>query len=367
MYNIPIAKPSLIGNEINYVNDCLKTNWISSIGDYIEKFENEFAKYVDINYATTCSNGTVAIHLALMALDIKNGDEIIVPTFTYIASVNAIKYCNATPIFVDSEIETWNLDLKKIEEAITSKTKAILAVHLYGNPINMDILMKIANKHNLFVIEDCAEAHGAKYKNKSVGSFGIISTFSFYGNKILTTGEGGMVVSNDENLIAKIKLLKSQGMDPKNRYWFPIIGYNYRMTNIQAAIGLAQLENSDLFNSKRQKIFNFYNQNLKNIKEIKFQNTVLEGVSVNWLYSIVLEKSAKLNRDELMLELRRKGIDSRPFFYPVHLLPPYQTNEIVDSYPIAELLGSNGINLPTFYDLSEDELAYICKTLNEIL
>ena len=225
------------------MNDCLDSGWISSNGKYVEKFENEFSRFCKTKYAVSCCNGTVSLHLSLLAHNIKAGDEILVPTLTYIATANAVTYCGANPVFIDSEPETWNIDPSKIEEKITERTKGIIVVHLYGHPVDMDPVSKIAEKHGLFIIEDAAEAHGALYKNKIVGSLGDCASFSFYGNKIITTGEGGMVVTDNQALAEIIRTLKCQGFDPNRHYWHSVVGYNYRMTNIEAAIGLAQLEN----------------------------------------------------------------------------------------------------------------------------
>jgi perosamine synthetase len=242
MYKIPVYQPSLKGNEKKYVNECLDSTWISSKGKFVNQFENAFAEYVGVKHAATVSNGTVAIHLALLALGIGEGDDVIVPTLTYIASVNSIAYTGANPVFVDSLQDSWQIDPADVVKKITPRTKAIMAVHLYGHPCDMDALMEICKKHDLFLIEDCAEAIGTLYKGKHVGTFGDISTFSFFGNKTITTGEGGMVVTNDETLHDRSLHFKGQGLAKHRQYWHDVIGYNYRMTNICAAIGLAQLE-----------------------------------------------------------------------------------------------------------------------------
>ena len=252
-YNIPIYQPDLSGNEKKYVADCLESTWISSKGKYIPLFENSFAKYVGVKHAAAVCNGTVAIHLALLTLGVGPGDEVIVPTLTYIASVNAISYVGATPVFCDSLYSTWQMDVADVEKKITAKTKAILAVHLYGHPCEMDPLVALCKQHGIFLIEDCAEALGSLYSEKHVGTFGDIATFSFFGNKTITTGEGGMVVTNDETLIERTRHFKGQGLAQHREYWHDVIGYNYRMTNIEAAIGLAQLNVLILF-CKRKKI-----------------------------------------------------------------------------------------------------------------
>ena len=239
---IPVAEPLLDGRETEYVLECLQTNWISSQGKFITQFESAFAEYCGVRHAIAVNNGTAALHLCLLALGVKAGDEVIVPSLTYVATANAVRYCNATPVFVDNDLRTFNIDANEIAAKITPSTKAIIPVHLYGHPADMDPILEIADKHRLFVVEDAAEAVGARYKDSRAGGIGTCAAFSFFGNKIITTGEGGMVTTNDEAIAARLRMLKGQGMDPDRRYWFPIIGYNYRMTNIAAAIGLAQLE-----------------------------------------------------------------------------------------------------------------------------
>jgi len=263
---IPVSQPALIGREKEYVLDCLESNWISSNGKYIGLFEEKFADYLGVKHAIACCNGTAALHVALLALGIGSGDEVIVPTFTYVATANAVVYTGATPVLADCEADTWNIDPAGLEALITPKTRAIIPVPLYGHPCDMDPIMELAKKHGLHVIEDAAEALGARYKGRLCGSMVEISTFSFYGNKTITTGEGGMIVTDNDELADRIRLLKGQGMDPNRRYWFPIVGHNYRMTNIQAAIGLAQLENIDLFLGKRGQIAGWYRDALSGIK-----------------------------------------------------------------------------------------------------
>jgi perosamine synthetase len=324
----------------------------------VEKFEEEFKNFCNTKHAISCTNGTVALHLALLAFDIGPGDEVIVPTLTYIATANAVTYCGAKPVFVDSEPDTWNIDPNRIEEKINSNTKGIIVVHLYGHPVDMDLVIKIAKKYNLFVIEDVAEAHGAFYKGKATGSMGDISTFSFFGNKIITTGEGGMVVTNDDKLNEKMRMLKSQGMDTVKRYWHPVVGYNYRMTNIQAAIGLGQLENISWHLKKRREIVDLYYKYLENLSEyIKFQAEKNWAIHSYWMFSILLKDTVKVSRNKFIELLKIDGIETRPVFYPVHTMPPYKETE--EKYPIAEKLSKRGINLPTHALLKEEDIAYI--------
>lgn len=357
----PVYSPSLNGNEKKYVNECLDSTWISSKGKFINKFETEFAQFINVDYAASVCNGTVALHLALLALGISAEDEVIVPTLTYIASVNAISYSGAKPIFVDSLSDSWQIDPEDVKKKITNKTKAIMVVHLYGHPCDMDQLSKIAKENNLFLIEDCAEAIGSKYKNKHVGSFGDISTFSFFGNKTITTGEGGMVVTNNKSLHEKVVKLKGQGLALNREYWHDIIGYNYRMTNIQAAIGLAQLEYVDKILLKKRDISSFYNKSFQNSK-YKFHTSVGDIYNSYWMCSILVPDEN--SRDYVRMELNKVGIETRPIFYPVHTMPMYFNNN--GNFPIANDLASRGINLPSYPDLSEKDLSYIVSSLLKI-
>ena len=276
---IPVYKPFINGNEKKYINECIDSSWISSKGSFINKFENEFSRYINIKHSSSVCNGTVAIHLGIEALVITSGDEVIVPTFTYIASVNAIAYSGAKPVFVDSLIDTWNLDPVEIEKKITNKTKAILVVHLYGASCEMDKILELCKKYNLFLIEDTAEAFGSKYKNKYLGTFGDISTFSFFGNKTITTGEGGMVCTKNKLLNDKVNKLKNQGVSLEKEYWHNILGYNYRMTNICAAIGLAQLETADLIIKKKYEISEHYKRELNESGLIILEHSVFIDLS----------------------------------------------------------------------------------------
>lgn len=362
---IPVASAVLNGNEKKYVMDCLDTSWISSNGKYIEEFESQFSQMCKVQHAISCSNGTVALHLALLAHNIGPNDEIIIPTLTYIATANSVHYCGARPVFVDSDSETWNINPHLIEERITPNTKGIVVVHLYGHPVDMDPILKIAKKHDLFVIEDAAEAHGALYKNKIVGSLGDCGTFSFYGNKIITTGEGGMVVTNNRNLANTIRTLKGQGVDPNRRYWHPIIGYNYRMTNIEAAIGLGQLEKIDWHLQRRREVAEVYNKYLKKLQDyIQLPIEKKWAKHAFWMYSILLKDNVKISRDEFMSLLQQGGIETRPVFYPMHILPPYK--ELEPHYPIAEKIAARGLNLPTHGNLTEKDIIFIAKTIEKI-
>lgn len=355
---IPVYQPSLTGNEKKYVDECLDTAWISSKGKYNDLFAQKFSEYVGAKYATTVTNGTLALHLALLALGIGAGDEVIVPSFTYIASANAVRYTGANVVFADSLNETWQIDPDDISRKITSKTKALMPVHLYGHPCEMDTIMRIAKENSLFVIEDCAEAIGSEYCGRKVGSFGDIAAFSFFGNKTITCGEGGMIVTNDKALFERAVHLKGQGLASHREYWHDIIGYNYRMTNIAAAIGLAQLEHVEEFIVKKIYIANKYKENLKGLP-IKVHSQDENVRHTYWMVSIVCDDID--DRDKLREYLKVNGIETRPTFYPIHMMPMYS-----DKYkrlPVAERIGLSGINLPSYPALSDREIEYICANI----
>ena len=356
----PVYQPSLTGREKEYVNECLDTSWISSKGEFIPKFEKAFAKYVDVNYAASVSNGTVAIHLALVTLGIGEGDEVIVPTFTYIASANPILQVGATPVFVDSDETTWQMSADDIEQKITEKTRAIIVVHLYGHPCDMDRIMKIARKHDLFVIEDCAEAIGSRYKGMYVGTFGDIGTFSFFGNKTITTGEGGMVVTNDATLYDRMVHFKGQGLAKYREYWHDTIGFNYRMTNIQAAIGLAQLEQIDTFLEKKRQLAKWYTEFLKDLP-VNILGESKDVYNSYWMVSLLVEKADL--RDELREYLKLNEIETRPTFYPIHTMPVYADK--YNKHKVAERIASRGMNLPSYPSLTKEDVKYICDKIRE--
>ncbi len=357
-YAIPVYEPSLNGNEMKYVSDCVSTGWISGRGRYVSEFEQQFARTIGVNKATSVSNGTVALHLALMALGIGPGDEVIVPTFTYIAPVNAIVYCGATPVFVDSLPDTWQADPEDVKRHITAKTKAIIAVHLYGHPADMDPLCAIAREHRLFLLEDCAEAFGTYYKGKHVGGFGDISIFSFYGNKTITTGEGGMVVTNDETLFQRAAHLKGQGLAKYREYWHDVVGYNYRMTNICAAIGLAQLEQAETFIRRKREIADIYTQLLRGTR-YEPQRESVGMVHSYWMYSVLTPEVE--HRDTVRDHLKQCAIETRPTFYPVHTMPMY--SQKYERHAVAENIALRGINLPSYPGLKDEQVETVCNAL----
>jgi perosamine synthetase len=357
----PVYRPALQGKEKEYVNDCLDSAWISSRGEYISRFEKGFAQFLQVPAATSVSNGTVALHLALHALDIGPGDEVIVPTLTYIASVNAIAYVGATPVFVDSLRDTWNVDPEDVKRKITPKTKAVMAVHLYGNPCALRELQSLCSDNGLFLIEDAAEAFGSRYDGQSVGGFGDFSTFSFFGNKTITTGEGGMVTSNSTARIERAAYLKSQSVSSTKEYWHDEVGFNFRMTNICAAIGLAQLEQAEQVLLKKKTINDWYVENLKGTG-LEFQREEADAVSSCWMVTVLAPSQAL--RDGLRDFLKSEGIETRPMFYPAHQMPAFFSST---SFPVAEHLSGRGMNLPSYPELSEAEVEMICGHIKAFL
>jgi perosamine synthetase len=347
--HFPITEPDLIGNEYKYLTDAFLSSFISSGGEYVNKFERNFSKYISKKYGVSTSNGTTALHLALLALDIKEGDEVIVPDLTFAATINAVLHAKATPVIVDIEKDSWCISPDEIQKAITLKTKAIIPVHIYGQPCDMDSIMNLAKINNLYVIEDCAEAHGAKYKNKKVGSFGDISCFSFFGNKILTTGEGGMCLTDSDFLNERMRVLRDHGMSKSKKYWHDMIGYNYRLTNIQAAVGFAQLEKIELVLKNREKYESMYRSVLKCVNGIKFQeNNLKHRKKVTWLVPVILEDEKRMK--VLVNKLKGLGLESRPFFYPLSMMEIYKKYTFSNKESLR--LSGMGLLLPVYSNLS---------------
>lgn len=363
---IPVAAPVLTGNEKTYVLDCIESSWISSCGKYVERFERTFADFCGVRHAVSCSSGTAALHIALLALGVGPGDEVIVPTLTFVATANAVTYCGARPRFVDIEPDTWTIDPGMIEAKITARTKAIIPVHLYGYVANMDAITEIGRRHKLFIVEDAAEAHGAKFRGRRVGSINDVAAFSFYGNKIITCGEGGMVVTNSEELGRYAAQLRGQGMDLKQRYWFPIVGYNYRMPNLTAAVGLAQLERIDWHLDRRREVATWYRDILGNVPGVEWQATKDGRENVDWLFTIILDEPIRESRDDIIARLLERGVETRPVFYPMHLLPPYREMAQDDGiFPVADRVARLGLSLPTWAGLEQEDVAYVCDALRE--
>jgi perosamine synthetase len=363
---IPVCTPTLSGKEWDYVKECLDTNWISSRGRFIEEFEEKFAAYIGMEHGATTTSGTTAIHLSLASLRLKAGDEIIVPSFTMIGSIYPILYCKAIPVLVDSDAETWNIDVRKIEEKISKNTKAIIVVHIYGHPCDMDPIIEIANKYDLLIVEDAAEAHGAEYKGEKIGCFGDISCFSFYANKIITTGEGGMLLTNDNEIYERAKMLRDMGFIKERRFLHPEIGYNYRMTNLQAAIGLAQLEKLDMYVDARRNNASLYNKYLRKINGITLPPEKPWAKNVYWMYSILVDKERfGMDRDSLIERLAESGIETRPFFVPMNKQPVLRgIKSCYDKeYVVANKISSEGLNLPSGSNLKAEEIKYICEQI----
>ena len=355
---IPIYQPDLGGNEKAYVNECIDTSWISSRGRFVKEFEDRFAGFVGAQHSASVCNGTVAMHLCLMALGIGPGDEVIVPTLTYVASVNAIAYTGATPVFVDSLRSTWQIDPDDVRRHVTPRTRAIMPVHLYGQACDMDALLAVANEHRLFVVEDCAEGIGTLYKGRHVGTFGDIAGFSFFGNKTITTGEGGMVISNDKTLIERARHLKGQGLAAHREYWHDVVGYNYRMTNIEAAIGLAQLERANEFIAAKRALAAQYVDQLRELP-VEFQGELDDSEHSWWMFSILVQRPDQ--RDALRAHLAQAGIETRPLFYPVHTMPMYAHN--YRKHRVAEELAWRGINLPSWPGLKPEQVRHITSSI----
>ena len=357
-FAIPVYQPDLSGNEKRYVLECLDSTWISSKGRFIAEFEDRFATFTGAKHAIGVCNGTVALHLALVTLGIGPGDEVIVPTLTYIAAVNAIAYTGATPVFVDSLPDTWQMDPADVERKITPRTKGIMAVHLYGHPCEMDALAALAREQDIFLIEDCAEAFGSRFKGRHVGTFGDIACFSFFGNKTITTGEGGMVITDDKTLFERARHFKGQGLAEHREYWHDVVGYNYRMTNICAAIGLAQLERAEEVLAKKRALAEDYRKHLAGVP-VQMLGEFGEVSSSFWMISILVPNA--IDRDPLRQHLAGQGIETRPVFYPVHTMPMYAAR--YQRHAIAENLAWRGINLPSWPDLSSAQVKHITDSV----
>jgi len=359
---IKTAEPFIGKKEIQYVLDALQSGWVSSQGQYIEKFENGFCDYIGNKFAVSCSNGTTALHLALASLGLSQRDEVIIPNLTFVSPASMTVLSKARPVFCDVDPDYWCIDPAQLKKSISKDTKAIIAVHLYGHPAKMDEIMEIAANHELYVIEDCAEAHGALFKGKKAGSFSDISCFSFYGNKIMTTGEGGICLTNNEELYDRMLLLRDHGMKKNNRYWHEVVGFNYRMTNLQAALGFAQLEKIDTFIEKKRAIASLYSDLLLDQNKIFLQKEMSWARNVYWFFSIIVPE----DRDKLRAFLYKNGVDTRTFFYPVNEMPPYKNFRSL-SCPTTKYLSRTGLNLPSGVLLKNEDIEYISKKINEFL
>jgi perosamine synthetase len=358
---IPVYRPDLSGNERRYVLECVDTSWISSNGSFVGQFEAAAAKAMGASHAIAVCNGTVALHLALHCLGLGPGDEVIVPTFTYIASVNTIAQTGATPVFAESLASDWMLDPADVERRITDRTKAILPVHLYGAACNMPALMEIARRYRLKVIEDCAEAIGTTINGRHVGTFGDVGAFSFFGNKVITTGEGGMVIAMDDALAEHLRITKGQGQSLTRRYWHEAIGFNYRMTNVAAAIGLAQIERLEATLERKRAVAREYRRLAAQLP-LCFQQSASNVQGPDWLVSPLLPSG--VDRERLMIDMAEQGIETRPVFYCAHTMPMYNKGE---HFPIAEDLAARGVSLPSYPTLSQDDLERVIEALRDAL
>lgn len=363
---ILVNEPHISSRAKKYVSKALQQGWISSVGPFVEEFETSFAQYIGVAHATTVSNGTAALHLAFAALKLKPGDEVIIPDQTIISCALAPIYLGLTPVFVDVEKDTGNIAVAELEKHITKKTKAILVVHLFGHPADMDAVMSIAKKHNLFVIEDCAQAHGSRYKGKKCGTFGDLATFSFYGNKVLTTGEGGMVVSNNRKYITTVASLKNLSHKKNRRFYHEHIGFNYRMGSLQAALGIANLQDIETNIQKKRRMARTYTKKLNTVSNIVLPTEKDYARSTYWMYNIVLHPSQKYSRKKLIAFLSKKNIDTREYFHPLHkqpILKKYVKKGQV--FPNSTYLSKQGLYLPSGLNLEQSEIATVSAAVTE--
>ncbi len=366
---IPVNEPLITDAAKRYVSEALATGWVSSAGAYIEEFEQKYARYIGVSHAIYVTSGTAALHLALLSLDVGPGDEVIIPDFTMIASAFAVMYTGATPVFVDVEADTYNIDARLIEARITPRTKAIMPVHIYGLPCDMDPIMQIARKHGIAVVEDAAEVHGATYKGKRCGSIGTINAFSFYGNKIITTGEGGMVCTDDDSLALRVRSLKDLAHSREKRFLHTELGYNYRPTNMQAALGLGQLESIDMFLQRKRSMAARYKERLSKIPGLRLPVTRDYAEHVYWMYAVLVEDTFDLSRDALAKALLERGIDTREFFLPCHSQPACakaSAGRPAECYPVTESIASRGLYLPSGLAITDQQIDRVCECIEEI-
>jgi perosamine synthetase len=362
----PVAETHLAGNERRYLAECIDTNWISSRGPFVTRFERAFAREAGCEHAVACANGTVALHLAVAALGLGAGDEVIVPAFTMIATANAVRYTGAEVVLVDAEPVHGNIDPDRVAAAITPRTRAIIAVHIYGHPADMRRLGAIAARHGLALIEDAAEAHGAELDGARVGGLGRAGTFSFYANKIVTSGEGGMVTTNDAALERVLRRLRDHAFDPARHFWHEFLGFNYRMTNLQAAVGLAQTERLDAIVAARRRLRGLYEARLGGIPGLALPGEDLGARSVFWMYAIRVGAAFGMSRDELRRRLAERGVETRSFFVPIHAQPIYFERFRGQRFPVAEALCQDGLYLPTSEALAERDVDWISAEIAEI-
>jgi len=375
---IPVNEPLLNDRDLQYVTECIQTGWISSAGRFIDEFEEKWAAYCGKKYGVAVSNGTTALHVAVGCLDLKPGDEVIMPTFTIISCAMAVVTQGGIPVWVDCDPKTWCLDVSQIEAKITSRTRAIMPVHIYGHPVDMDPILDLARKYHLKVIEDAAEAHGAGYLSgrhsdhpvwKRCGGMGDINTFSFYANKLITTGEGGMLITNDEQLAEKARSLRNLCFKAERRFYHTELGYNYRLTNLQAALGLAQLERFEAILAKKRWMGHAYTENLKDIKGLQLPVEEAWARQIYWMYGLVLDESWSMDAVEFARRLQNMGVQTRPFFLGMHQQPVFSEQGLFlgEHYPVAERIARQGLYLPSGLALTESQLAEVCEIVKKIL
>jgi perosamine synthetase len=364
--------------ELEYVSECVRTGWVSSAGRFIHEFEREWATYCGRKYGVALCNGTAALQVAVAALNLQPGDEIILPTFTIVSCALAVIYNGCVPVLVDAEPATWCMDVDKVKEKISPKTRAIMAVHIYGHPVDMDPLLSLAEQYGLAVIEDAAEAHGCEILNRiktdspewrRCGSFGTLSCFSFYANKLITTGEGGMVLTNDSKLAGRIRGLRNLCFLPGRRFHHEELGFNFRMTNMQAALGLAQLERIEEIIARKRWMGREYTRRLQGIQALELQQQEVWARSVYWMYGIVLAQESNMDARPLAQELKKRGVETRPFFIGMHEQPVFRKRGLFvgEQYPVAERIARRGLYLPSGLTLTEDQLEQVCNALREVL
>jgi perosamine synthetase len=359
----PVSQPSIGEKEISYVTEAVRSGWVSSIGKYIEQFEAAFAAFCGTQYGIATSNGTTGLHLALAAFGVKPGDEVIVPDLTFVATANVVRHAGATPVFADVDERTLCIDPDSIRRAITPRTRAIIPVHLYGHPAAMDPIVAIAREHRLLVVEDAAEAHGAEYHGRRVGSIGDTGVFSFYGNKVITSGEGGMLTTNNREFYLKARSLRDHAMSSEKRYWHTDVGYNYRMTNLQAALAVAQMERIDEFLEKRRQIMGWYRDGLEGSNRVRTNYDEPGCRNAYWMVCIEIDGISEEQRARFMTTLRERGVDNRPYFYPISDMPMYERADT----PMAHKVSGRGINLPSYVDLTREDVAEICSITRAVL
>jgi perosamine synthetase len=369
MKMIPVSEPLVTAREIELVLDCVKSGWISSAGKYLDQFESGWASYCNMPYGIAVSNGTTALHLAVRLLDLHPGDEVIMPTFTIISCAQAITYCGGVPVLIDSDPHNWQMDISQIESKITPRTRAIMVVHIYGHPADMDPILEIAQKYGLTVIEDAAEVHGAEYKGRKCGGFGDISIFSFYANKLITTGEGGMVLTKREDLAERARSLRNLCFQKKQRFLHDELGYNFRLTNIQAALGVAQLERIEQIVERKRAIAHTYNMQLKDVAGIELPKEEPWAKNVYWVYGIIVKEGTGISASQLAQRLAEKGIETRPFFLGMHEQPVLRAMGLFrdEKYSVAERLARQGLYIPSGLTIKDDEIEKVSEAVRDIV